>query len=119
MPKDKLIIDSDRDGYFIAWFISDVDDIGATLGEETYTEAQLTKAKSGDWEHIKATVVAGQTSGVERHGSNGYRWESLTAAKRALRAINAALKDKSGKTWPEWAVKAKAAGWTPPKGWTP
>lgn len=119
MAKDKLVVESDREGYYIVWYLAEIGDLGAILGEETYTEAQLAKAGENDWEHIKATVVASKMSGVKRHGHSGYRWESAAKAVAALRAVKAALKDKSKKPWPAWALEAKAAGWKPPKGWTP
>jgi hypothetical protein len=119
MSNAQLVVDADRLGYYICWYFPDEGDQGGTLGESTYTAAQLAKAEPADWEHIKATITAGQTAGVERAGHDGYRWESRTDAFAALRAIKAAIKDKSNKPWPEWAVQAKAAGWKPPKGWKP
>lgn len=119
MAKDKIVLDSDRDGYFLVWFIAEVADLGATLGEDTYTAADLAKAKPADWAHIKATITAGQTAGAVRRGPAGYRWETKADAAAALRAVNAVLKDTSSKPWPTWAVEARAAGWTPPKNWKP
>ena len=119
MANDQLVVDKDRSGYYICWYFPETGDVGAFLGESTYTAAQLAKAKPADWEHIKATITAGQTAGVERVDRDGYRWESRADAFAALRAIKVAIKDKSNKPWPQWAVQAKAAGWTPPKGWKP
>lgn len=119
MAKDKIVLDADRDGYFLVWFLAEEGDMGATLGEDTYTADDLKKAKPADWAHIKATITAGQTTGVVRRGHNGYRWESAADAKRARSAVTAVLKDTSSKPWPTWAVEARAAGWKPPKNWKP
>lgn len=119
MAKDRIVLDADRLGYFLAWYFPEEGDIGATLGESEYTEEQLARAKPNDWEHVKATITASRTDGVERCGSDGYRWQSKTKAQAALRAINAAIKDRASKPWPDWAVKAKAAGWKAPENWKP
>jgi hypothetical protein len=101
----------------IAWTFDGEE--GAILGEcGGYTDADLAKAKTDDWDHIAATVAASKTAGVERD-ERGYYWESRKDAQAALRACKASVKDKSSKPWPDWAVKAKAAGWKPPKNWKP
>lgn len=116
---DTLVIDDhDRTGYRIKWFLEEEADLGAVLGETLYTSTALAKAKTDDWDHIAATIAVGATEGVE-HDRDGYYWESRKHAQAALRAAKAVLKDKSRKPWPEWAVKAKAAGWKAPKGWAP
>ena len=116
---DRLIIESERIGYQIVWFLEEESDTGARLGESTYSERDLAKAKPEDWDHITATITASKTVGVQRDGHNGYYWESRKDAAAALKAIKFALKDKGAKPWPEWAVKATAEGWKAPKGWTP
>lgn len=119
MAKDKLVLDEDRNGlYRIVWHLADEGDYGATLGEMRYTVRDLAKATSEDWDHIAATVALGQTVGVQRD-SDGYYWDSHTQARAALRAAQLVLKTKASKPWPEWATQAAAAGWKPPKGWTP
>lgn len=114
------------DACYIAWVFDG--DAGGALGDPTYTQADLVKAAADptgdDWDHVKATITASKTVGVERiraryAHTTCYVWPNRKLANAALRAIRAALKDKGDKPWPEWAVKAKAAGWTAPKGWTP
>lgn len=47
-------------------------------------------------------------------------WDSKKAAFASLRVANAALvAAESDKPWPDWAQKALAHGWKPPKGWKP
>jgi hypothetical protein len=49
-----------------------------------------------------------------------FEFESMSMAKAALRAINVALHyQREQRPLPEWAQKASAAGWLPPKGWKP
>jgi hypothetical protein len=107
--------------HYIAWVDTTDGEEGARLGESRYTERDLASASPENWVHIKATLVAEQTAGVivPRERWRNFQWERAADAKAALRAIRAALRDKSSKPWPEWAVKAKAAGWVPPKGWKP
>lgn len=122
------VFDADGYGeaYYIAWIFDG--DEGGILGDETYTDVDLAKAaaKSDDdsWQHIKATITASKTERVDRRRvhramSTCYVWPTRKAATAALRAVKAAIKDRSDVPWPDWAVKAKAAGWTPPKGWAP
>ena len=119
MSKDRLEVVENRDGtYSIQWWLAADDDMGAVLGESTYTETDL--IDTDDYEHIRATLVAAETPGVNRRSNDmgGYYWETFKAARLALRTIKSALK-AAGKPWPAWALQAKAAGWRPPKGWKP
>ena len=121
MAKDKLIIVEDHYCYRIQWLLQeDEDDTGAILGQggERFSIEQVAKAKSDDWEHRMATHVADQDEYV-LSDNEGFYWESDSRAKAVLKMINIALKDKSKKPWPAWALEAKAHTWTPPKGWTP
>jgi len=101
----------------ISWFFEDGE--GGTLGDDRYTDRQLEEASSDDRDHILATLTAQKTQGWQRDSGGAFTWESLTKAEAALRVIKAVLKSDKGGKWPEWAVKAKAAGWNEPKGWKP
>lgn len=122
MPKDKLIIDPNSPAYVtrIVWFIAESEDLGANLGETTYTARDLEKATSpSERDHIAATIAAGKSKGVER-AQDCYEWNSVAEARQALRECNAAIAAARSKVpWPDWALKAKGAGWKPPKGWAP
>jgi len=118
MAQDKLVVDCDRLGVWrITWFLAEDGDLGASLGEQEYTQASLEKADPAERDHVLATLTAKKTAGVKRDGT--YYWESESAATKALRLINATLKADDGAPWPEWAIKAKAEGWKAPKGWKP
>lgn len=121
MPKPKLVVfeTSDRYCYQIGWFLPDEGEIGGILGEGVEpTKASVLKAKDrGDREHEAAGLAASQTSGV-RWIHAGYFWGSRADANKALRAVKAALTNLDD-PWPEWAIKARAEGWKPPKNWKP
>jgi hypothetical protein len=47
-------------------------------------------------------------------------WETEREARRALAHLEVGMLAWEGaKPEPEWAIQARAAGWKPPKGWTP
>lgn len=94
---------------------------GADLGDTAFKESDLKKYKGSDnLEHILASLTAMKTEGVDKD-IYGCFWESKKAANKALTVIQEVLKNFSDHhvLWPEWAVKAKSAGWKPPKGWKP
>ncbi len=124
MSRDRIVIEARTSygPYYLQWIIDD--DTGAEVGDhrKTVTEKDLKDAidaDNGDFEFLKGEMTAA-TLGLDRpHPHRGYEFETVTAAKKALAAINVGIKDKSSKPWPEWALKAKAAGWAPPKKWSP
>jgi hypothetical protein len=126
VSKDRLVIDdsigaatASGDAYRIAWFLADEDDLGGTIGDgEDYSDAELANAATDERPHIIANQAAAKTDGLKRDG-RGYYWETKRAATTALRAMNLAIKNDGGPPWPEWATKAAAEGWKPPKGWKP
>lgn len=112
MSKDKLVIEADRHGYRIQWYIASMEDLGAVLGESPVITRVTSLPDSEDWEHEVASVAVIGTNGIERD-STGYYWESRTNALAALKIANAALKNRP---LADWEQKALAAGWKPPKG---
>jgi hypothetical protein len=97
-----------RYDWIVAW--DDEGYPGLALGEDAGDEP----------EHIAASKAA-ESLGTNRRRTDGaLTWESKSDATKALRAARAAVKAaKAGKPLPEWAITATAAGWKPPKGWTP
>jgi hypothetical protein len=92
-------------GFNLAWFIPEIDDIGAVVGEDD---------RDLSWEENAIRKAIKSLADDEFSFSNSAR------AKKALALANEALwLAASGQTWPEWALTAKAQGWTPPDGWTP
>lgn len=75
-------------------------------------------------EHEVATWVQSLPDGQVRSGPFGFMADSLQLAKEMLRVAKAATKKArheydSDVPYPDWAVRAAAAGWKPPKGWKP
>lgn len=117
----KLAIDSDQLGiYRIYWWIDE--DLGGCIGEIKGSEAEEVEvAKKGDletWECYVASRVAASSEG-QKCDWRGFYWDTEKAARAAKKQIEIALRNKPEAPWPDWAVKAKAAGWAPPKGWKP
>ena len=126
---DKLVIgEGHKVPYIIYWQIraDGSDDIGAVLGEESSLtiigyKNSLLKANinKDEREHMIASVAAMDTEGYQC-SPEGFYWETKKEAQVALRYINLRLKsDREDRPWPEWAIQAKTAGWTPPKNWKP
>lgn len=115
---ESLAIEGREYEWTIVWIIDG--DTGATLGQDVYKDADLARVDDDSWDHIAATLAVSKTKGAKHNDRrHQYEWERLEDAKAALRVARAAVKDKSGKPLPEWAVKALAAGWKAPKGWSP
>lgn len=98
-----------RDGFGLAWFIPEDDEIGGSLGDLSPS------CEEDEIAHKVAIAHGGQLTRME-----GFEWESHAAAKKARIAIERALLEYEGaKPWPEWAKTAQKHGWKPPKDWTP
>lgn len=112
-----LRIGDDGRTYQIAWYFPDIQETGACLGDLCDYPAPTTDEEKREvWEMVTASkAVEPFSSGRKQH--YGFEFETEHAAKKALAAANAAL--NLGPEMPDWAVKAAAAGWTPPKGWKP
>lgn len=123
------VVEEDRDVYRLRWWLPEVDDYGATVGENG--KAPSPRKKGDDIEWYTAEVVCfklfkvlpdSNTFGLD---SNGFWWASKALANKVLSQIRAETKvslqanGESRAEWPEWAITAKANGWKPPKGWTP
>jgi hypothetical protein len=134
---DKLVVEcEDYDTYRIYWWIEEDGDIGGSVGDHEASESRreklLEKIRSssppreddiGSLECCVADLAAAKSVGAIRD-SNGYRWTSKAQAMQAVREVRAAVKAvrlemKTGRKEPDWAIKARAAGWKPPKGWAP
>lgn len=118
MAEEKLVVYEHNGNYYIGWYLPDEEDIGATLGEDLTTINKATTEEGVD-DHVIATKYL--MSLDCDHDTFGYYWESKTKAQKILREINAQIKMKLGNPgiseMPDWAQKALAEGWTPPKDW--
>lgn len=131
MPKDKLVIETDGYWYYLQWYLAEDRDLGGVIGESTslrslvLIEKAMQKQLAPDEQeacvvHRTALQCGAQVVTVGRGIGTVFAWETLAGARTALAAIKAGLlADASKRPWPDWAIKAKAAGWKPPKGWKP
>lgn len=106
--------------FCIQWYDSEEGDLGAYLGDGP--NGGLFPAEADDWERAHNIAICElQKLGLGRYDrSQYYKFETMADAKRALAIVKAAQQAaKDNKPWPNWALQAKAAGWKPPKGWTP
>lgn len=130
MAKDKLEVAEDGGMYWISWWLSDVEDYGASLGDDgarcPYSREQIKAEQDLEKRESMAFVIAAYSialpskpySGHVPH--RGFYWESRRDAEAALRQIKAEAKAiLQGAGLPEWAKTALAQGWKPPRGWKP
>lgn len=120
MSKKPYPIVDDRESrnwkYRISWYLPEDEDIGGSVGDEVFTEKDLTNPDF-DRDCVVAYMAAKETAGVDR--DTGFYWDTEAKAKAALRIVRAALKADGGAPMPDWAIRALAAGWKMPKGWKP
>lgn len=67
-----------------------------------------------EWEHWAASRAVRETNGY-MHDNTGAYWESRRLACAARDVAVLAIKQE--RPLPEWAKRALAEGWKPPKGW--
>lgn len=116
--RSELQIQVCRDGYRVAWWFPEDEDFGIALGDRPYTPKDLPAPSSARWDHIAASLAVADVGTPERD-DEGLLWPTEAAARRALKVAQAAMARRGEQPWPEWAMTAHAAGWTPPKGWKP
>jgi hypothetical protein len=112
----------------IAWY--DDGEEGATVGQEcsdsvVELQARLAKERERETQEYLRVEIAALSHATEA-GADYFeidrtkgeiRAMSTSRQKELLRVCKAAAKAPGA--MPEWAVKATAAGWKPPKGWKP
>lgn len=112
-----VVEEASTGNYHIAWFIPDDDGYGAYVGAGFPEDEKVTEDNKNElWEMKTANEVARPFACCK--GSYGYEFETEKKAKQALVACNLALSSREV-PMPDWALKAAAAGWKPPKGWKP
>lgn len=112
---DRLIITNERQapGFRIQWAFED-DDLGGYLCQNADDGKGDPPEDRDAWQHWAASKAVQAAPGYARDTISAF-WETESQAKVALRLAKAALKQE--RPLPEWAQKALAEGWKPPKGW--
>lgn len=104
-------------GFRLAWWVATLDDFGSVVGETNIRNKTQETLDRGELEIWIADQVASKfTNDID---AAGFYFDSKKRAQEALSAIDAALLDHEILRWPDWAILAKQAGWTPPEGWEP
>jgi len=120
------------DHYYRIYWVSEIDiydNCGAILGQEGLecirisTPKQLKKKVAyaeDDREHTALTWLIYKEKLYDVIDQLGYGWKSKRGALKTLRRCRAELKSiRDDAPWPEWAKRAVAEGFKPPKGWRP
>ena len=113
--KDGMYVDifDDYDGIYLAW--TNGEDEGARLGEESGNDYEVKATRDALHELMNT-----KTGYVYRGRTGVFLFEDERTAVEAKRLVNAALWNmQNNKPLPDWARKAVAEGWSPPKGWKP
>lgn len=109
--------ESRRGEWRLVWYFPDEGEDGGTLGEKGPISKRL--ASSSDRDQRELYLIDRALRGARRDG-RGFFWSSKEDAMRAMKLARAACDAaESTKPWPDWAVRASAAGWKAPKGWKP
>ena len=127
---DRLDCDWIDHYYRIYWVlaIDYYDNTGAILGQEggenicMNMPKQLEKLKTSqdDREHVAITYLIYKEKLYDALDRLGYGWSSKSSALKVLRRCRAELKSiRDNIPWPDWAKRAVAEGFKPPKGWKP
>ncbi len=115
---DYVLVVETNNGIQLTWVNGDdYDEFGLCVGESDFLPEGEPTGRS-DREIWLANKAAKPFACEEVSNSiRGFVFDNMSKAAMALNAVNEAL--NAGKSMPEWAVKAKSAGWKPPAGWKP
>ena len=109
--------------FAVSWYLLDenVGEYGTSLGEgHLFGSTEIPKDIT-EWEFWTAERAIAKEFRIQFdeavHGP--FLFDTRSEAERALEVANKALHEGIGRPWPQWALQAKKAGWTPPKGWEP
>lgn len=109
-----LALDEQQYAVKIAWYFPGDGDFGLYLGNANNGGDETKAAVSVIRDYFRSHKLD-----LPSRGSD-FEFDSVVKAREVLRLINAALHYRQqNKPIPEWATKALADGWLPPKGWRP
>lgn len=113
---DRLVVSDESGGeYYLQWFIAETGDLGGYLGQSDDEGTGNPPHDRAEWDGWAASHAL-RAMGA-KNGRWGFVWHSRKEAEAALRVAKQAM--KADRPMPDWAVKAAAEGWKPPKGWRP
>lgn len=119
LKKPYLAIKEDHYLYRIAWFLPEDGDFGGVVGDTGYSDEDLMTMPLEDADCVLAYLAVSKIDGIQRDG-DGFRFDSISEARAALRVAKAAIKaGATGRPIPDWAQKALQEGWKAPRGWKP
>ncbi len=114
-----LVVREDANGYSIYWEDPKDDmDMGAAVGESYVPDKPVLQQETRDEWEVRVAAEASAPFADEKPKYGGFVFYTIAKARKALAAANSYLLTGE-QPWPEWAMKAKKEGWTPPKGWKP
>jgi len=109
-----LVIGEWGDVFSIDWYDPKTGDTGLGVGELRLGARCPKRRENADtWLSQKAAKPFAD----EIEEGKPFVFYTRRKAAKALAAANEAL--HANVVWPAWALKAKAEGWIPPKGWRP
>jgi hypothetical protein len=114
IPKiDVFEVPGGYNDYFIAFVDEDWGDPGFVFGDDPGDDLECVHFTNAIQSYVDEHSVELHRTDM-RPKTFGYKKDATAAMKRAREALR-----HIEKPWPEWAVKAKAEGWKPPKNWKP
>jgi hypothetical protein len=123
---ERLDIDERGGKYRIGWFDEENDLEGDLCIGETlcHTGPQMSEKDRDEVdEHNFISKTLKTQCAPEGNDERGFYWYDFGDAKHALalaKQLRRQWKDqRKNRPWPDWAKKAAAAGWKPPKTWKP
>jgi len=112
VARSEFIVEERRNGTWGLFWLTQDGDLGMAVGDIQFSNEPR---DADDHEIWRVNNAAKVFANDERdYLDRGYEFDTKTAALKAQRAANAALKNGPLE---EWEAKALAAGWKPPKGW--
>ncbi len=109
--KPRLTLLETNRGYEIGWFDPSDGEFGLMLSGREVKDPESNAA-------IQAIKLLDTDAPQVCRITGSWLWESKPKAQIALRVAKAAIAALQS-NMPDWAAKAVAEGWKPPKGWKP
>jgi hypothetical protein len=121
---ERLAIEERGGAYRIGWYFygdeNEDEEFGLMLGDHIVSDGIDNRETQAAADAIAASPFRPDYPESLAKRGRAWTWESKSKAQKALAIANAAIKALNAKKpWPDWALKAVAAGWKAPKGWKP